>query len=1325
MAMTALLEEGESFASAGRYARAVETFERILADDPANEAALAGKISALRSAKRYADADQALESAVDGRPPGESLAPEVAALFADEGRFDEAVAVLDAAGGVEAVRAQADKYAWTYTETDKCIADRFFTAALAQFPGDDQLRTEQAKIRIAQGRFEEAIDLLWAVGEDQAVAAAIGEVSGSYQDPQAKLADAAIKRFPASSPLLEQRARLYLEAGRYAEAVATSDRALERGSSAAAATKIQALVAAKRYAEADRAVEVAIGRRNRETEFLREATALYVALGQYDRAIDVLVRSGSESAVEAVVASPLSDEPRALELLDAAVKRFPKNAGVRAIRAESRQRLGHHEDAIADADACLRLRPEDLTALRAKYRALLALRQYDTAAELIAESPEFPDSEGALALIALERERFADAVEMSMVSGGAEAVRHLVGNVRSSDGSGPGLARAERLIDAALNRMPADRELLAERAQLLLADDRWEEAAKAFAELGVDDLRGRVRDATWNAYDPRVERFARAASACFPEDAELQLQVATLYERQSAYDKALAVLDRYLEGHGMSVAIAAAKVRVLRQAGRIVEAEQTLSETENEGGLNDELLVERARLLSAQERHDEAVRAFIASGYEYNVVDELRLRLSDGRLDEARSLAEAIEGQMSDAAIAAELGMAYLRLQEWSAALRASDRVLAVTPLSEEAREIKAIALRLKKRNREAKKVIDDGLAELPRSDRLLLQRGWIALQLHDYATALASFDAALVNDESNDHGLQGKMSALIALGRFEDAENFYSSTAEDRRSADFIKQLGWLCVAREQYSRAADAFKLAFETATSATAGESAAELYDLGNGLDAAKCYSRAIESYDEAIRRDPDLVYARHNRAATLWNRGAFPAARQAWDETRASYRQQLPVAERRGSPDDFMYFGSVLVEVYREFDEAERIFQIGLELNPENLGILIWLANLYRERESETSVDERGRDGGRWGSGGLRGVRRRQVTPAHDGSESVSAYWRSREHYQLAVRLLEEQLELHRDAETLRMRGELALAVEDLEKAESCFVEGLKLDPSAAERASLLKGMGVVRMRRPDYAAAVRYFRDAVNRDADSLETRANLAEALLKDKQTADAEREYRRVLEIGPEHIQSLIGLGQVYSAMGDSEDDGELFDLAVRYFSDALTLSGNRRGSKQLTSMDQADVLYARGYARVASWERSAIVGEGSPSSAKKDFKACLALNPTHYRARRALAKIDEREGRFSAQWLGEKVGPAAIALLAFAVFVVTQVSFVGGVGRDLGVGYYVLLTFGALLFMVAGLYLPRILKLKVGALELEKSVVEQVATTGGLGISPPAPTR
>lgn len=54
----------------------------------------------------------------------------------------------------------------------------------------------------------------------------------------------------------------------------------------------------------------------------------------------------------------------------------------------------------------------------------------------------------------------------------------------------------------------------------------------------------------------------------------------------------------------------------------------------------------------------------------------------------------------------------------------------------------------------------------------------------------------------------------------------------------------------------------------------------------------------------------------------------------------------------------------------------------------------------------------------------------------------------------------------------------------------------------------------------------------------------------------------------------------------------------------------------------------------------------------------------------------------------------------------------------KPIDVGYFALMAFGSLIFMVAGLYLQQISKLKFGSIEIEKSSVSQISSSGALGI-------
>jgi hypothetical protein len=54
----------------------------------------------------------------------------------------------------------------------------------------------------------------------------------------------------------------------------------------------------------------------------------------------------------------------------------------------------------------------------------------------------------------------------------------------------------------------------------------------------------------------------------------------------------------------------------------------------------------------------------------------------------------------------------------------------------------------------------------------------------------------------------------------------------------------------------------------------------------------------------------------------------------------------------------------------------------------------------------------------------------------------------------------------------------------------------------------------------------------------------------------------------------------------------------------------------------------------------------------------------------------------------------------------------------RRLDAVQYIAITFGALVFFVAGLYLPKVLKLKVPGIELEKASMDQISIATSIGI-------
>src|SRR5262249_12687730 len=134
---------------------------------------------------------------------------------------------------------------------------------------------------------------------------------------------------------------------------------------------------------------------------------------------------------------------------------------------------------------------------------------------------------------------------------------------------------------------------------------------------------------------------------------------------------------------------------------------------------------------------------------------------------------------------------------------------------------------------------------------------------------------------------------------------------------------------------------------------------------------------------------------------------------------------------------------------------------------------------------------------------------------------------------------------------------------------------------------------------------------------------------------------------------------------------------------------------------------------------------------TALNDFRNCKRADPNHPKAPGAIQKITQRLRRRASESLVDFLGPLAIFTAGIFVFLFAQLDFFF---RDTSIRsffwlpaksavtdakVYVVLTFGSLIFMIAGLYLPKVLKLKVPGIELEKSSVERVSAPTALDIS------
>ncbi|HHT9158679.1 MAG TPA: tetratricopeptide repeat protein [Candidatus Brocadiaceae bacterium] len=253
------------------------------------------------------------------------------------------------------------------------------------------------------------------------------------------------------------------------------------------------------------------------------------------------------------------------------------------------------------------------------------------------------------------------------------------------------------------------------------------------------------------------------------------------------------------------------------------------------------------------------------------------------------------------------------------------------------------------------------------------------------------------------------------------------------------------------------------------------------------------------------------------------------------------------------------------------------------------------------------------------------------------------------------------------------------------------------------------------RLEDFKKASRYFENAIRYDPYNFETRCNLAEVYLKLNIIEKAEVEFKKILLITANHVEAQLGLGEVYTTMGDN-GNADMYYQAINHFTAGINSSSPGKGSKELNKNELSAVLYSRGYSRVKLYEALPLLDKDKKllRDAMSDFKECFKNDPNQYRAERAFEKIEKILENYSMSFM-EKIGQCILFGFSLIILIGSQYLlylFIRGKPRSIKESTYIILTFGSLLFIVASIYLPNVLKLKVVGLELEKNTINQINT-------------
>jgi tetratricopeptide (TPR) repeat protein len=495
----------------------------------------------------------------------------------------------------------------------------------------------------------------------------------------------------------------------------------------------------------------------------------------------------------------------------------------------------------------------------------------------------------------------------------------------------------------------------------------------------------------------------------------------------------------------------------------------------------------------------------------------------------------------------------------------------------------------------------------------------------------------------------------------------------------------GWVLGQQEKFEDA----KTKFDCAQKMVKGDAKA-VYLYGYSLTDLGQYQDAIVQFDKASALDQDDPLPRHSKAGLLFQLGRYEEGWKEWWAARQCYERLLD-GELRGAAHsrNAIILAGVLGEIFEAYEDSDKLYKQVLERQDGNANASVGRATLNQQ----------------WANSDAK-------KPAEIHARLSYLVRRSSE-------LLKRQLGKGIDFQTYLALADLYIEFCDWTEArEQLDLADSLCGGSTLKRGRVTERRGLVCYHMGQHAEAVEKFRQALLVRPDSLDLRSNLGNALLRLKQFETAQNEFARVLKDGPGNIDALCGAAQVHIELAE-DGDPDQYEIAVQYLTDALEHGRYKEsGSKRLQNRDLANIYYARGYARTKSYEANAsrTTSIKSLEPAFNDFQKCKELDPIHCKARAAIEKINKRRRQRRGELLVDVWGPIIIFCLSVVVLVIAQLVFI--LTERLQSSAYVSLSFASLLFMVAAVCLPQLLKLKLPGMELEKASVSQVAAPS-IGIS------
>lgn len=754
--------------------------------------------------------------------------------------------------------------------------------------------------------------------------------------------------------------------------------------------------------------------------------------------------------------------------------------------AEALRAVGRPQDALEQCDLALKVQPREPGLIQTRGLALLDLKRYGEAVKafeaVIKAQPtnHFAHASLARTYTAMDQRRQARVsyLEALRIKPQDDALRIEVAQVISSLPE----ARNEAvdLLKPLASRPNPDLNHLQALAEILSWQPprRYEalDVAEQILERNKDFQKARElyrQTVLWISPEPKLVPRAERALQLFPEDPALVMHLASsLAQDRSTSVRAANMFDEVL------------RLNPNNGEARIARAELMVKQDpSNAKSLGEELKQGAAQVPDRPDLQARAGNALIKLGM-----------ASEAQVCFARGLAKdpshegCLTGQIE----------ALVALSRYEDALRQVDIALSKAPAGSDKSQLQAQRREYQyalERARAEALVRDGNLKDAETVWRSLLKsrpedaNGWTALggilsTQKRFAEALGCFDKALAISPSLSGALQGKIGALIALDRPEEAleslaraKKAGSSPTLEAQEKAVLYQVRVRAARRDLDAGRRSAALKSLEQLFAENDQDVAIALL-LGKLYLEDKRYAESADAYRRANRLAPEETAALQGLTSALWGKGERIEALATLKVLRTKARP----AERKGLDEQLIGWEVTLAEEEKKagnFQRALEHYRDAYRLDPEKDYVLKGLAGLY------------------WANGQLElaskfyGIAAVKRPDDLDALQGVSETLLARDLPKLVLKLLENHP--RRNAPQLKSVLERAqlqkdmLAVEQAwQRGETAFAESITRDISARYPRNTDAWMTLARLagQSGDHKAALRWYYRALEIDPDS-------------------------------------------------------------------------------------------------------------------------------------------------------------------------------------------------------------------------------------------------